>query len=125
MKILFGLLVFLSILLFSLSAQAKNPHVESWYQQRWCDAQGGEVEVRLPDGARVDCLTEEYAVEFDFGKKWAESIGQSLYYSMITWRKPAVVLIVDQGKEKRFMRRLEYVASKIGITVFYVDLNQE
>lgn len=54
------------------------------------------MEYKLEDNTRVDCLTPDYAVEFDFASKWAESIGQSLYYAQKTKRKPAVVLIMQQ-----------------------------
>jgi hypothetical protein len=38
-----------------------------WYQQKWCEARKGQVEVVLPDGTRCDCLTDTHAIEFDFG----------------------------------------------------------
>ena len=41
-------------------------------------------EVRLPDGARVDCIIDyplaSFAVEIDRSSKWAECIGQALLY---------------------------------------------
>lgn len=50
------------------------------------------------DKTRVDCLTEFHAVEFDFYNKWAESIGQALYYGFMTGKKPKVVLILENQK---------------------------
>jgi len=41
---------------------------------------GGVIEYVLQDKTRVDCLTEEHAIEFDFANHWAESIDQALYY---------------------------------------------
>ena len=99
-------------------AAAKHAHKEKEYQKAWCDAHGGVMEYRLPDGARVDCLTNEYAVEFDFAPKWAESIGQALYYGIETGRKPAVVLIMeDPVKDRRYMARLEAVAIRHKLVV--------
>jgi hypothetical protein len=46
---------------------AKREHPEKWYQEKWCEANKGQVEVVLPNGTRCDCLTDTHAIEFDFG----------------------------------------------------------
>jgi hypothetical protein len=46
---------------------AKREYPEKWYQQKWCEAHKGQVEVVLPDGTRCDCVTDTHAIEFDFG----------------------------------------------------------
>lgn len=105
----------------STVALAQHNHLEKEYQQLWCSQNQGELEVVLADGARVDCVTDTYAIEFDFASKWAESIGQSLYYSEITGKSPGIVLILEQpDKEKRYMNRLEMVAKKFGIKTWYM-----
>jgi hypothetical protein len=38
---------------------------------------GGQKEVTV-SGGRVDILTDEYAIEVDFAKKWKESISGSI-----------------------------------------------
>lgn len=81
-----------------------------------CNEMSGDMEFVLSDSARVDCLTDEYAIEVDFAKKWAEGIGQALYYAKQTRRKPAVALIVDDGDE-RFINRLQSVSKEYGIKV--------
>lgn len=43
-----------------------------------------DIEVQLQDGTRCDCITREHAMEFIFADKWAETIGQSLHYSILT-----------------------------------------
>lgn len=63
----------------------------------------------MPGDTRCDCLTDEYAIEFDFGYKWAESIDQSLYYALQTGRKPGVVLILENPHERRYWIRLHTV----------------
>ncbi len=65
-KLILGLIL-LIILVFPASALGKREHPEKWYQQKWCEAQKGRVEVVLPDGTRCDCLTDTHAIEFDFG----------------------------------------------------------
>ena len=88
--------VSLLMLIWCIALQAKHLHHERYYQTILCDALGGEMEVVLSDRTRVDCLTEEYAIEVDFAKKWAESVGQALYYAKITGKKPAIGLIVEK-----------------------------
>jgi uncharacterized Fe-S cluster-containing radical SAM superfamily enzyme len=66
-------------------------------------------------------LSDEYAIEVDFAKKWAEGVGQSLYYAHMTGKKPAVGFIIDTKKEKRYLKRLEILAKKYGIKIFIID----
>lgn len=78
-----------------------------------------EMEARLWDGTRVDLLTETYAIEVDWSAKWAEAVGQSLYYAELTGKKPAVILLVKDAKaEAKFIYRLQTVAAKHGIRLF-------
>jgi hypothetical protein len=65
-KLRLGLILFI-ILVLCPSALSKREHPEKWYQQGWCEAQKGQVEVVLPDDTRRDCVTEGHAIEFDFG----------------------------------------------------------
>jgi hypothetical protein len=103
----------------SLPVCAKHKHLEKEYQAAWCNAHNGIMEYKLDDNTRVDCLTNEYAVEFDFASKWAESIGQSLYYALKTDLKPAVVLIMEKpAKDLKYLNRLYQVSNKFGITVY-------
>jgi len=90
------------ILLLTAQAQAERLHSEKWYQSRWCKAQGGQTEVVLRDKTRCDCLTEEHAIEFDFGSKWAESIGQALHYSILTGKKAGIVLILEKQTDFKY-----------------------
>jgi hypothetical protein len=53
----------------------------------------------LPNRARVDCLTDEYAIEVDWTGKWAEAIGQALYYSWATGRKPGIILVCKEAQQ--------------------------
>lgn len=95
--------------------------LERHYQESWCSSREDivAIEHRLEDGTRVDCLLDDYALEVDWAYKWAESIGQSLYYAMKTGKKPAVLLILGPDEE-RFLSRLNLVAEKYEITVFIV-----
>lgn len=79
---------------------------EKHYQEQWCAEQGGQAEVVLSDNTRTDCITSTHAIEFDFGSKWAEAIGQALYYGLQTGKRPGVVLILEDVKDRRYWLRL-------------------
>ncbi len=102
-------------------AMAAHQHPEKYYQKLWCDQHGGVTEYRLDDGTRVDCLTKDHAIEFDFAPKWAESIGQAIYYGLKTDSKPGVVLIMEESTDQRYLDRLNKVATHQGITVWTME----
>ena len=77
-----------------------HKHNEASYQQAWCSMHGGVAEYENADKTRVDCLTAVHAVEFDFARKWAESVGQALHYGIMTGKKPMVVLILENPKKQ-------------------------
>ena len=113
--------VMIAGLLFLGCTEAKK-HNEKYYQTLLCNELDGVMEQSLLDRTRIDCLTDEYAIEVDFSKKWAESVGQSLYYAEMTQKKPAVGLIVrDNKKDRRHMKRLEVLANKYDIKIFKIE----
>jgi hypothetical protein len=83
----------------------------------------GVIEYRLPDRTRVDCLMENYAIEYDYSQKWAEAIGQSLYYSAMTDRKAGIVLIIESKHNGRYQKRLNKVleANDLDIKVWLIE----
>lgn len=93
---------------------------EKYYQTKMCQELGGKIEYVLPDKTRVDCLTDEYAIEVDFAKKWAEAIGQSLYYAQITGKKPAIGFIVEDGDD-RYIKRVKTVSEKFEIKIILLE----
>lgn len=96
---------------------------ETDYQNIWCSLNKGEIEVTLNDRTRVDCLTASHAIEFDFAHKWAEEIGQSLYYSLKTGKKAGIVLIYRKSKDHKYLVRLKSVidANDLPITIWTMD----
>ena len=88
------------VLLLALPLSAKEKHPERWYQEKYCT---GIIEYVLPDRTRIDCLTERYAIEFDFGPNWAECIGQAQFYARAKGRLAGCVLI---NPKPRFLKRL-------------------
>jgi len=76
----------------------------------------GQREVRLWDDTRVDILTDEYAIEVDWAYKWAEAIGQSLYYGIVTGKKPMIIILIkDNTKDKKYIYRCQTICTKYGI----------
>lgn len=112
-------------MLFSVTAQARALHPEKYYQSGWCGEQNGVTEHVLPDSTRCDCLTATHAVEFDFGKKWAEAIGQALYYSLQTGRRAGIVLILEQPKDYKYWIRLNSTIDHYKLPIDTWQLGQE
>lgn len=100
--------IVLTILLISANwCEAKHLYLEKDYQCHWCNAKGGQMEYVLNDKARIDCLLPDKAVEVDFAAKWAECIGQALYYGNMTNKTPACLLIMENGaKDNKYLYRL-------------------
>lgn len=116
-------LLILITLAIAMPAYAKHQHRESWYQKAWCSEHSGQTEVKFEDGTRADCVTADNAIEFDFGSKWAESIGQSLYYSLQTGKRAGIVLILEKPEDYRFWLRLNSVImhSKLPIDTWKIS----
>ena len=108
---------FLLLISFPVTAAEKD------FQMPWCDLHRGEAEVRLKDRTRVDCLTQQYAIEFDFANKWAEAIGQSLGYSIETGKRAGIVLIFRKPADVRYWNKLQKVINgySLPITLWRVN----
>ena len=111
-------LVFLVSFISIAHAEQLN---ESDYVHTYCT--DGIIEYRLPDQTRVDCLTEDRAIEYDFDDKWAEALGQSLWYGVATNRQPGIVLILRSNQSSKNLKRLLFViwSKKLDVDVQFVD----
>ena len=98
-----------------------HKHNESSYQHAWCTLHNGIEEYENSDFTRVDCLTDTYAIEFDFAEKWAESIGQALHYSFMTGKKAKVVLILEKPElQMCYFERVKNLGKIYNFDVEYV-----
>jgi hypothetical protein len=104
----------LSITYYSLCHPAPN---ESWYQNIWCMGMGGIEEKKMADGRRIDCLTENYAIEMDFASKWQEALGQSLEYSILANKKAGIVLILTKQSDYIYWDRLNLVVNTFNLPI--------
>lgn len=120
-------IAFLLILILSAAAYAApRLHLEKVYQKAWCDKAKGQMEYKLRDGTRVDCLTTNYAIEVEFADKWYQSVGQALHYARLTGEQPAVLLIIEQKSDWKHYWQLKKIAKKNDIKIWYIkpeDLN--
>lgn len=104
--------VALAATLFLFSA-----HPERYYAALMVEKYGGKPEVRLWDGTRVDLLTDTEAIEIDFARKWAEAIGQCLYYAEVTGKEPAIILLAGES-DQRFVYRCQTVCAARSIKLY-------
>jgi hypothetical protein len=107
------------------AALRKHNTPESTYRDEWCALHNGITEVKY-SRARIDCVTPNYAVEVEFASKWEEAIGQSLYYSTLVHKQPAIYLIIEKESDKYYLEQLNSVIDyyKLPIKVF-TDLGIE
>jgi len=122
-KIIIFLIAFsqLYVPIITSNSYAKHLHKERVYQEYWAEKNNAvAIEYILPDRARVDIVTEEYAIEVDFAYKWAEAVGQSLYYAEMMKLKPGIVLIVEDIKKFKLVFRLKVLTEKYNIRLWII-----
>lgn len=112
--------IVLFLLLISATANAKHLHPEKYYQNLWCQEHNGLTEVKLIDNTRIDCLTKDNAIEFDFAPKWAEAIGQSLHYAHMSGKKPAIVLIIEKDSDYKYLNKIKPLCEKYQISLWHM-----
>ena len=100
----------------SLLPNDKRLH-EADYVHAYCN---GVEEYVLPDKTRIDCLTDTYACEFDWAKKWYEGFGQALWYAHNTGKKPCLVLILKSDKDYKYFNRAKILSDKYNVNLIEV-----
>ncbi len=109
-------LIFIAVALLLLLGQvadAAHLHTERWYQEFWCKPPN-KIEYILPDRTRVDCLTEDLAVEVDFAVKWYEGYTQARWYAMHTGKKAGLLLIIEKESDWKYLYRAERMRDHYG-----------
>ncbi len=125
-QILWAVIVLLVAWIMVYAPKEGSAKTEREYQTKWCKIHGGKTEVVLKDRTRVDCLTKTHAIEFDFAKKWAEAIGQSLHYSRMTGKQPGIVLICKnkKGIKKFKILKEDVIFYKLNIKIWNIGCNE-
>jgi hypothetical protein len=102
------LIIFIIPLLFSENALARKSSHEKWLQDKWCRDHGGTTNAKLNDFSKCDCLTWKNSIKIQFNpKKWMDSVGTALNYSMRTGIKGGIVLVIKKKKDKSYWIRLK------------------
>lgn len=112
------------LLLMPAQAAAANESLfpKKHYQEAWCKAFKGKVNVPMEDGGTADCITKEYAAQIDFAPNWKEAVAQSVLYAIQTDKKPAVVLIIENPeRELRYLQQLKKVTGHLDILMWWVS----
>ena len=98
--------------IFTFCVYSQHINKEVVYQEYFASIMFGATEYRLDDNTRIDIFTEYYAIEVDFASKWAEAIGQALYYAAKTNTQPGILLIMENENDSRYLERLLVVVSE-------------
>lgn len=114
MRIILTLMIALPLWQFALAA-------ESDYVEAHCT---GQIEYVLPDRTRVDCLTADglHAVEYDYGRKWAEGLTQALHYASHTGRRAGVVFIVVTNSDRYGVARARAIIAHCGLPIDVLEV---
>lgn len=104
----------LGVILFQQSAW-----LEADYQS--CACAGMEMEVRLPGGARADCVSDTHATEVESYSDWAEGIGQALHYGAETGKTPQLIMFCKTDDCLKESLRLESTIAAFDLPIEVVD----
>ncbi|MCP4761263.1 MAG: hypothetical protein GY870_05745 [archaeon] len=113
MKKLFIAVLAITVLSIPITSFAKRKMKEIVYQKSWCADAFGKTEVRLPDGTRCDCITESYAIEFDFADNYYQAVGQALHYSYSTNKIAGIVLILESKRDNIYWVKLNKIVNNL------------
>ena len=98
----------------------KSKRSEADYVNQTCL---GTIEFVLPDKTRVDCLNDTHAIEYDFQNKWAEAIGQSLHYSLMTGKRAGIRLICKNSRCGKYEARINAIIELYSLPVDVETIN--
>lgn len=96
-------------LYFLLLTATASALPERHYQDIFAAQIGGRTEVTAGDGTRCDILTDSYAIEVDFARKWGEAIGQCLNYGFQFNRQAGIVLILEKPSDRKHLIRVNSI----------------
>lgn len=109
-----GLMTAVTVACLALPCHGKL--YEADYQKSWANKHGGRTEVVVPNG-RVDIVTKTHAIEVEYARKWKNAIGQALWYSIQTNKKPGIVLILEKKSDRKYLVMLESTLKHAGLDV--------
>lgn len=116
--------IFLILILLTVSNISYAKKDERYYQNNHCIKLSGVIEYTLMDKTRIDCLTSKYAIEYDWAKKWAECLGQSLHYASITKKTPMCGLIGTKDEFDKFSLKIKNISDNYNLSVEIVHIQK-
>ena len=103
--------IFIWILAVNISLPGQN---EAYFVDIISRKLGGVTEMPVY-GGRVDIVTDEYAIEVEWARKWKNAIGQALWYGLQTNKKPGIVLIMRSKNDYRYGIMLQSALDYAGL----------
>uniref|UniRef100_UPI0034DF080E hypothetical protein n=1 Tax=Candidatus Thiodubiliella endoseptemdiera TaxID=2738886 RepID=UPI0034DF080E len=98
----------------------KNEH---YYNNIFCDSLGGKIETKhyykyntKQSFVKIDCETENYVYEGGLDKRSSlDSVQQVKFFSILTGKKPAIVIYDTDGEFGKYEYRIKQVAKSLGV----------
>lgn len=88
---------------------------------------GDTIERVLWDRTRCDVVWTEknLAIEVDWAKsgKWAEAVGQSIYYAKLLHMEPGIILLTTGKSDDPYVYRCQTDCAVVGIKLWVMDAN--
>lgn len=114
------IILFIIFMLSSCSTQKYKDKNENYYNDLFCDKVNGKREVRHYYGKNayilVDCETRNYVYEGGKDKRSSlDSVQQAVFASILTNKKPAIVIFDTNNKIGKYEHRIKSVADKLKI----------
>ncbi len=97
---------------------------EEYYNNLFCTSVGGQREVKhyykygsnKKSYIKVDCETTDYVYEGGMDKRSSlDSIQQAFFFSILTKKKPAIVVFDTDGRFGKYEHRLKLVSNRLGV----------
>ena len=129
----------LLVLILSISSFASYAiENEDYYSKKFCNEMSGQPKYHLKDlssnGEEItssypDCLTDTHVFEVDWaeGMKVYEAIGQSLYYSSVSGKKPGILLLIRKENSEKHIEKVQKVNKfhDLGIRIMTLNITTE
>ena len=96
-------ILYIILILCTFQVYGARLQKEEVYRAEFCN---GTKQVTLRDRTRADCFKDGYAVEVDFADKWAEAIGQSTHYALVSNLKPMIALIIEKEADCKHVAKI-------------------
>lgn len=90
---------------------------ESHYIENHCE---GEINHLLSNKTQVECLTDNYVIEYDFCANWAEALGKVLTLGRKSGKTPKIVLICKDS-EFSYLESASKAAPEIKAEILWID----